>query len=432
MPLYAPVAAERRLALAYDDDGDGLTDVFDFVPVGPGSFSLGPFEVTLARTAHPVECYAIRLTAGGRSLVYTGDTGPCERVVELARGADVLLAEAAHPPGQDLPAGPAPHRPGGRRARRGGRGGPAAAHPHPVVGGRDRAAVRRQRGLLRDRARPPGALRLYEMLRDGEPWPGREPEEERDGVRLTSLDQPLGDGLDVTKGDLVDYLDAVADRLVPLLAGRPLSVKRVRPGQAPFMQRNVSKGAPDWVRTVPVWSEGSHREIAQVLCDDRRTLLWLANQRAVEFHVPFFRVGDAEPTGLVLDLDPPEGADFATVVRAARLVQQALEDSGLTGAVKTSGSKGVHVVVPVRGAPFEDVAAATRALAARTERLDPELATTAYIKEDRHGRVFVDSTRSGQSTIVAAYSPRIRPGLPGVRPGRLGRAGRRAARRTSR
>jgi ribonuclease BN (tRNA processing enzyme) len=105
VPMYAPVGAERRLALAYDLDGDGLTDVFDFVPVGPGAFTLGPFEVTLARTAHPVECYAIRLTAGGRSLVYTGDTGPCERVVELARGADVLLAEAAHPPGPDLPTG---------------------------------------------------------------------------------------------------------------------------------------------------------------------------------------------------------------------------------------------------------------------------------------------------------------------------------------
>jgi ribonuclease BN (tRNA processing enzyme) len=105
VPVYAPVGAERRLALAYDLDGDGLTDVFDFVPVGPGSFTLGPFDVTLARTAHPIECYAIRLTAGGRSLVYTGDTGPSERVVELARGADVLLAEAAHPPGDDLPRG---------------------------------------------------------------------------------------------------------------------------------------------------------------------------------------------------------------------------------------------------------------------------------------------------------------------------------------
>lgn len=97
VPLYAPVGAERRLALAYDSDGDGLTDVFDFVPVGPGSFELGPFQVELARTAHPVETYAARFTAGGRSLVYTGDTGPCGSVVELARSADVLLAEAAHP-----------------------------------------------------------------------------------------------------------------------------------------------------------------------------------------------------------------------------------------------------------------------------------------------------------------------------------------------
>jgi DNA ligase D-like protein (predicted polymerase) len=238
-------------------------------------------------------------------------------------------------------------------------------------------------------------------------------DDERDGVALSSLDKPLGDELGVTKGDLVDYLDAFADRLVPQLAGRPLSIKRVRPGQPPFMQRNVSKGAPDWVRTVPVWSFGANREVHQVLCDDRRTLLWLANQRAVEFHVPFFRIGaEHEPTGIVLDLDPPEGADFAVVVQAAELVRRALDETGLAGAVKTSGSKGVHVVVPVRGGGPEDAAAATRALARRAERFDPELATTAYIKEDRHGRVFIDSTRAGSSTIVAAYSPRIRPGLP--------------------
>src|SRR3954468_8579424 len=238
-------------------------------------------------------------------------------------------------------------------------------------------------------------------------------DDERDGVALSSLDSPLGDDLGVTKGDLVDYLDAFADRLVPQLAGRPLSIKRVRPGQPPFMQRNVSKGAPDWVRTARVWSFGANREVHQVLCDDRRTLLWLANQRAVEFHVPFFRIGhEHEPTGIVLDLDPPEGADFAVVVQAAELVRRALQETGLAGAVKTSGSKGVHVVVPIRGSGPEDVAAATRALAARAAALDPDLATTAYIKEDRHGRVFLDSTRSGSSTIVAAYSPRLRPGLP--------------------
>jgi bifunctional non-homologous end joining protein LigD len=238
------------------------------------------------------------------------------------------------------------------------------------------------------------------------------PEEQRHGVRLTNLDQPLGDGLEVTKGDLVDYLDAFADRIVPLVAGRPLTIKRVRPGSAPFMQKNVAKGAPDWVRTVTVWSEAAHREVNQVLCDDRRTLLWLANQRAVEFHVPFFRVDEDQPTGLVLDLDPPEGADFPAVVAVAHLVRRALDDAGLAGAVKTSGAKGLHIVVPLRGVGFEDAAAATRALAARTERIDPELATTAYLKEERGGKVFVDSTRSGQGTVVAAYSPRVRPGLP--------------------
>ncbi|WP_232797299.1 non-homologous end-joining DNA ligase LigD [Blastococcus atacamensis] len=77
---------------------------------------------------------------------------------------------------------------------------------------------------------------------------------ERDGVALSSLDAPLGDGLEVPERALIDHFDALGDRLVPLLAGRPLSVKRVRPGQPPFMQRNASKGAPEWVRTVPVWS----------------------------------------------------------------------------------------------------------------------------------------------------------------------------------
>ena len=216
----------------------------------------------------------------------------------------------------------------------------------------------------------------------------------------------------MTKRDLVDHVDAFADRLVPLLAGRPLTIKRVRPGAEPFIQRDVPRGAPEWVRTVPTWSDRAHREVHQVLCEDRRTLLWLANQRAVELHVPFSRVGEEEPTGLVLDLDPPDGADFDVVVRTARLARQALADAGLSAAVKTSGSTGLHVVVPVHGSSAEDVAAATRALAARTERLDPELATTVYVVADRGDRVFVDSTRSGRGTIAAAYSPRVRPGLP--------------------
>lgn len=239
-------------------------------------------------------------------------------------------------------------------------------------------------------------------------------EEERAGVRLTNLDQPLFAGADATKRDLVDYLDAVAGRLVPQLAGRPLSVIRVLRGQKPFMQKNTPKYTPEWVRTVRVWAETSRREVSYALCDDRRTLLWFANQRAVEYHPPLFRAASPDrPTHLVIDIDPPGADAFGAAVRAAHLVRRALDDSGLRGAVKTSGAKGVHVFVPLDGrAPAEDVAAATRALGVRAERLDPGLATTAFIREDRGGKVFLDSTRAGGATVAAAYSPRIRPGTP--------------------
>lgn len=238
--------------------------------------------------------------------------------------------------------------------------------------------------------------------------------EHRDGVELTNLDQPLAPEADATKRDLVDYLDAVADRILPVLAGRPLTVLRVLRGQKPFMQKNVPKYTPDFVRTAAIWAEASKREVHYALCDDRPTLLWLANQRAIEYHPMLGRADDIyRPTHLVLDLDPPENGDFAAVVAVAHLVRQALADSGLAGAVKTSGAKGMHIFVPIDDeAGVEDVAGATRALAARAEALDPTIATTQYIVSDRGGKVFVDSTRAGGATIAAAYSPRLRPGTP--------------------
>jgi DNA ligase D len=239
-------------------------------------------------------------------------------------------------------------------------------------------------------------------------------DEVRDGVALTNLDQPLFDGAGATKRDLVDYLDAVHDRIVPLLRDRPLSVIRVLRGQAPFMQKNVPSYAPPWVRTVSLWAESSRREVSYALCDDRRTLLWFANQRAVEYHPTLMRADRWDlPTDLVLDLDPPSADAFPLAVRAARLVHDVLAEAGMASAVKTSGAKGLHVFVPVQApATTEEVAAATRAVAARAERLDPALATTAFLKEDRGERVLVDSTRAGGGTVVAAYSPRVRPGAP--------------------
>jgi bifunctional non-homologous end joining protein LigD len=238
-------------------------------------------------------------------------------------------------------------------------------------------------------------------------------DDERDGVALTNLDQPLFEGAGATKRDLVDYLDAVHERILPVLRDRPLSVIRVLRGQKPFMQKNVPKYTPPWVKTVGVWAEASKREVSYALCDDRRTLLWFANQRAVEYHPTLVLAGQWDrPTHLILDLDPPTADAFGLTVRAAHLIRQALADAGLAGAVKTSGSKGLHVYVPIEQEAPDDVAAATRAIAARAERLDPALATTAFIREDREGKVFLDSTRAGGATVAAAYSPRIRPGVP--------------------
>lgn len=242
------------------------------------------------------------------------------------------------------------------------------------------------------------------------------PKETLHGVDLTNLDQPLFDGADATKRDLVGYLDAVHDKILPGLRSRPLSVIRVRPGQPPFMQKNLPKYTPDWVKSTTVWAEASHREINYALCDDVRTLVWFANQRAVEYHPTLFADGGwHRPSHMILDLDPPDGTEaFDLAVRAAHLVRQALADVGMAGAVKTSGSKGVHVFVPLAqdDTAQEDIAAATRAVARRAELIDPQLATTAYIKEDREGKVFLDSTRAGGATVAAAYSPRIRPGTP--------------------
>jgi DNA ligase D-like protein (predicted polymerase) len=237
----------------------------------------------------------------------------------------------------------------------------------------------------------------------------------RDDVPLTNLDQPLFDDADATKRHLVEYLEAVREQLLGELCDRPLSVVRALRGQKPFMQKNVPKYAPPWVKTVTIWAESSRREVAYALCNDWRTLLWFANQRAIEYH-PTLARGDSHgfvQTHLVLDLDPPADAGFEAVVRVAELVRCVLADAGLVGAVKTSGAKGLHVFVPVaQPASGEEIAAATRALAARAERIGPRLATTAYVVEERSGKVFVDATRAGGATVVAAYSPRVRAGTP--------------------
>lgn len=238
----------------------------------------------------------------------------------------------------------------------------------------------------------------------------------RRGVALSSVDTEAFDGAGVSKGELIAYLDAMADQLITELSGRALSVVRARPGSDPFMQKNLPKHAPDWIASESVWAASSQRTVRYPIADEARTLVWLGNQRAVEFHPSLLRVDQDRVEELVLDLDPPAtgdvAGDFARAAEVAQLVRRALTDCGLTGQVKTSGAKGLHVRVPVEPLPPEDAMAATLALAGRAAALDPEVATTEFIRRDRGGRVFVDATRTGGATLVAAWSPRARPGVP--------------------
>ena len=182
----------------------------------------------------------------------------------------------------------------------------------------------------------------------------------------------------------MDYLDGVSDRMIPELEGRPLRLSGCTAARKPSCRRTCRSTRRPGSRPC---SSGRARPSARCLtrlCNDRRTLLWFANQRAVEYHPALVRAERPEVmTHLVLDLDPPSADAFKMAVRVARLVRQALTDVGLDGAVKTSGAKGLHVFIPIKEGPLEDAAAATRAIAARAEALEPGVATTAFMKEDR-------------------------------------------------
>ena len=237
----------------------------------------------------------------------------------------------------------------------------------------------------------------------------------RDGVPLTNLDQPLFDGADATKRDLVDYLDAVRDRIIPVLEDRPLSVIRVHRGQEAFMQKNVPKYTPAWVRTVQLWAEASKRDVSYALCNDRRTLLWFANQRAVEYH----------PTLVAGRSSRPHDASRARPRPARRATRSRWPCGPPTSCARrwpTSGWTARSRPAAPRACTCSCRSTTRRRWRTRPPRRGrsrrgpsvsiPTIATTAFMKEDRGGKVFVDSTRVGGATVVAAYSPRVRPGVP--------------------
>jgi bifunctional non-homologous end joining protein LigD len=243
-------------------------------------------------------------------------------------------------------------------------------------------------------------------------------------VEVTRPDKPLWPALGITKRAFVDYLEAVADRMLPWLRDRPLTVIRAPDGVEGqrYFQKDTPKYAPSWIRTVTIPAPSAKRDVAYTVCNDAATLAWLGNQAALEFHpAPVRRDRLDRPDLLVVDIDPPDGA-FDAAVDVAFLVLEVLDDLGLTPLVKTTGGKGLHIVVPiVRHVSPEQLRHAAARLTGIVADRRPELVTTEFRKAQRKGRVMLDPSRNGPgATIVAPYSPRARaeatvsfPVLPG-------------------
>jgi bifunctional non-homologous end joining protein LigD len=220
----------------------------------------------------------------------------------------------------------------------------------------------------------------------------------------------------ITKGEIVEYYRRVAPVMVPHVQGRPLMLERypegiVGPG---FYQKNISDHFPPFVHRVEVAKEGG--TLVHAVADDEDTLVYLANQGSLTFHVWTSRVDRLrQPDLVVFDLDPPaRGSGFPVVRTAARRLRDVLQDLGLAPFLKTTGSRGLHVVAPLESGPdFEAVRAFAFAVAEILVAMDPGRLTTEVRKAKRGGRVFVDVLRNGYAqTVVAPYSVRARPGAP--------------------
>ncbi|MFG3546124.1 non-homologous end-joining DNA ligase [Streptomyces sp. NPDC047725] len=228
---------------------------------------------------------------------------------------------------------------------------------------------------------------------------------------------PSGDG-EYTKGDLVDYYRAVAPFMLPHLRGRPLMLERHPDGVGGprFMQKNTPGHYPDWIPRVEVGKEGG--TVRHTVCDDTATLLHLADQAALTLHRWLSRTGDLErPDRMVFDLDP-SGDDFARVREAAGLLGALLDELELPSMLMTTGSRGLHVIVPLRPRQdFDEVRQFARDVADTLVAAHPGRLTTAARKKDRGDRLYLDVQRNAYAqTAVAPFTVRALPGAPVATP----------------
>ena len=216
-----------------------------------------------------------------------------------------------------------------------------------------------------------------------------------------------------TKGQVIDYYARLADALVPHLRNRPLTLKRYPNGveDKSFYEKRCPSHRPPWVETAPIWSGRNEGEIDYCLCNDRATLIWLAQLASIELHPSLSRAEPIDkPTVLAFDLDPGAPADIVDCCRVGLRLRELFEGLGLECFPKTSGSKGLQVYLPLNtDVTYADTKPFAQAVAQAMERSDPELVVSRMAKELRKGKVLVDwSQNDRHKTTVAVYSLRAR------------------------
>ena len=240
----------------------------------------------------------------------------------------------------------------------------------------------------------------------------------RDDAVITHPDKVLFPDLGITKGELYAYYAAVAPVMLPHVRGRPVTMERYPAGidKKGFIQKDVSKGFPDWLERVevPKKNEKTEGAVHYPLANDERSLLWLANQNSITPHVWISRLPDLHrPDLCIFDLDPSR-EDGGALRTAALAVRTLLDELGLPTFVKTSGSKGFHLVAPLDGqSAFPAVWRFAHGAGAVLVKRHPDLLTQEFIKVDRGRRILVDTGRNGfGATFAAVYAVRPKPGAP--------------------
>ena len=232
-------------------------------------------------------------------------------------------------------------------------------------------------------------------------------------VRISSPSRVIWPEAGITKRELAEYLVAVGDAFVTANGDRPISLQRFPGGVdgEQFFSKNPPKGAPEWVRSVPV-TYPSGRSHPQLVVDEPATAVWAAQMNTIVFHPWASRAGNSDnPDQLRIDLDPQPGTGFAEAVPVALALRELLAEVDLIAYVKTSGSRGIHVFAPIEAEhEFLDVRHAVIALARELERRMPDEVTTNWWKEERGDRIFIDYNQANRDrTMAGAYSPRPLP-----------------------